>query len=231
MIPLTQTELETPKTAAELHLWVKSKIEEISGTREGKRAIRMSIGLAKILVEESLPLALFANHYFDASSKVVIKQVIGSQPYDASISDERDQPSSLQFVEVTQAHEGENEYLRMVVLQEIGHVSVLGRVRKKDTKHRGLKVEVENEAKYHSEVVTDHLSRIEAAVARNSKKKYPEHTGLVIAFDDSIAFRKPEDLTQLENWARQNLIPCLPYFELVSLVGASGKSHVKFSGR
>jgi len=228
VIPLSQTELESPKTAAELHPWVMSKFDEFAATEEGKQAIRLTQGLAKILVEESFPLGLFANHYFDASPKVVLVQVIGSQPYDAWITDERENPSSLQYVEVTQAHEGENDYLRMVALQQNGHVSVLGSVRKEGSKRRGLKVEAENEAKCHSEVIAEQLRRIQAAVERKSGKDYPEHTGLVIAIEDFIAFRTPEDVAQLEALARHELIPRLSQFELVSFVGSSGNSHLTF---
>lgn len=228
MIPLTKSEIETPRTAAELHPWVMSKLEELSATEEGKLAIRMSKGLAKELVEESFPLGHFAKHYFNASPQVLITQKIGSQSYDARISDDRKNPSGLQYVEVTQAHEGENGHLRMVMLQEEGHVSALGAVRKEGTKRRRRKIVVENEAKSHSEIVEEQLSRIAAAVSRKSEKNYPDHTALVIIFEDFIVFKNSEDLTLLRDWARQNLISRLPQFEVVSLVGASGDTHFAF---
>lgn len=70
MVDLTPEELQKPRTAATLLPWVEQKIEEIGSTEDGKRAIRFREGLAKALVEEVLPLGIFASRHFHNSGKV-----------------------------------------------------------------------------------------------------------------------------------------------------------------
>jgi len=228
VMPLSQSEIEAPKSARDILPWVLSKIDEISVSDKGELVVQQPRGLAKILTEESLPLGYFAHHYFEASSNVMITQVVGSQSFDAQVFDKRENPSSLKYVEITQAHEGENEFLRMWVMKKKGHVNLLGAVRKKGTKKRGLKVDVKNEAKRHSEVISDQLRRIETAVERKRCKHYPAQTALVIAFDDHIAFQDPDELATLKTWSRRCLLPRLSGFELISLIGTSGRSHLSF---
>ena len=86
------------------------------------------------------------------------------------------------FVEITQAHEGENDFLRMIVLERDGHVNVLGAVQKGGTKTTGIHVEVENKAFEHSMVLEGEIGRVEVAIRRKSEKTYPSGTALFSSF-------------------------------------------------
>ena len=69
--------------------------------------------------------------------------MLGEQKYDAVVT-EGTAPFSR--IEITQAHEGEGAFLRMLHLDREGHVSPVGAITKTGTKHAGIAVKVEYEA-------------------------------------------------------------------------------------
>ena len=227
MIMLTPEDLQEPRTAAELLPWVERKIQDIGSTKDGKHAIRFREGLAKQLVEEALPLGIFASKHFRNSTKVNIELVLGSQNFDATIQDRREQRAPFSFVEITQAHEGENEHLRMVALERDGHVNILGAVQKIGTKFTGIRVEVENEAVSHKTVLQHELQRVEEAIRRKMENSYPPDTALLVVFDDYISIQDEADLERLRNrvWS---LISDLRNFRWLSVIGWSKRTFEEF---
>lgn len=230
MVDLSIEELQIERSAADYLQWVENRIEEISATEDGKHAIRSGVGLAKQLVEEALPLGIFALHHFHRSEEVGIRLTIGDQNYDATIKDNRKEPSPFVYVEVTQAHEGEAQHLRMLALQSNGHVNVLGAIHKTGTKVAGIHVEVENEAIRHDVVLTRELERIEAAIQRKIGKQYPDGTALLVVFDDYISMRNEHDIQAIHN-ALTKLLPLLNQFTWLAVVGWSKKVFVEFDLR
>jgi hypothetical protein len=200
---------------------------EVAATDTGKHAIGFRKGLAKPLVEEALPLGIFAAHHFGGSDDVTIALVLGNQNYDATIEDHRAQKSSFSFIEVTQAHEGENKYLRMLVLEREGHVSLLGPVHKSGTKVTGIHVEVEGAALRHSTVLQRELDRVEAAILRKTGKPYPSDTALLVVFDDYISIEDESDLEALRSRI-QPLLSCLGNFRWLAVVGWSKRTFLEF---
>ena len=79
-------------------------------------------------MEEALPLALFCNGYYSNIPDVKIRHVVGSHQYDAEASDGRGLPGPLNFLEVTQAHEGYDAILRTRYLNQHDSVSQSGKV-------------------------------------------------------------------------------------------------------
>ncbi len=223
-------ELEESRTAAELLPWVREKMAEFRSTEEGKRAIRFRQGFAKQLVEEALPLGLFASLHFQASDHVTINLVLGNQNYDATVEDRREQKSPFTFIEVTQAHEGENDYLRMLALDRNGHVSAHGGVRKTGTKATGIHVKVESTAQSHSTLLTQELDRIEAAIQRKMGKPYPPDTALVVACNDYTFMWKEPEMMAL----RSRLTPLLcnlSSFRWLAVVGIEQRVFEEFDLR
>lgn len=226
---IIQAALEAPRTARAYLPWVEAKIQQLGETADGRLAIRFRRGrFEKKLVEEALPLAIFASKHYRSSRCVTIKHRIGNQKFDAEIIDRRIRRSPFRYVEVTQAHEGENEHYRMIALERNGHVSALGAVTKSGTKRKGITVEVENEAKSHEAVHRAELERIAAAVCRKSKKDYKGDVALVVAFDDSIAFDSDEDLNSLKEFASRNLLGCAGAFRWLALVGWGKRRYLEF---
>jgi len=227
MIFLTSDELQKPHKASEFEDWVSRKIEEISSTKEGRNALRLREGLAKNLMEEAYPLSLFASKFFDRSEEVTLQILIGNQNFDAIVQDGWKEKGLIQYVEVTQAHEGEDFHLRMINLCKEGSVSAIGKVNKQGTKRTGLYVSVENEARLHSDIVDEELKRIGDALKRKIGKIYPQGTALVVAFDDYVAITKPSDLVLLKN-SIDHFHPELSKFVLLFLIGISGKNYLTF---
>jgi len=225
---LTKEEIETPRTAAKIRCWAEQKIEYLGNTKEGKHAIRFREGYAKELTEETLPLGIFCENYFKSSRYVVIQQHVGNQNYDATIKDKRLKKSPIKYLEITQAHEGEDAHLRMLHLENKGHANVLGMVTKKGTKHTGITVEIENEALEHGVVVDNELQRILEAARRKSGKEYPDNTGLVIICDDYIVFREQEDIEKLIQFIHENVLEYLNNFLKVFVIGWSSKTYLEF---
>ena len=225
MKQLTKKDLETPRSTDLLLSWVMTKIEEFATSDEGKSAIRKREGLCKELIEEVLPVAIFGHYYFKPNCGVLIQPVIGNQNYDAVILRDGEHCTELKYLEVTQAHEGEPEYLRMLALDRDGHVPVLGDVKKSGTKATGIKIEVENVAKGCEEVVASELGRIEVALRRKSDKTYPSDCGLIVVFDDYISMRHGDDKAKLRDLV-QRLLPELSVFRLVSAVGWSARTFI-----
>ena len=169
---LTSAVLEQPKTADNYLGWVKSLIEQIkSEDPDDLRKIRLRIGPAKELMEEAFPIGLFASRYFEGSTEVEISLKVGSQNYDAIVSDKREIPSGISYIEVTLASEGETDHLRMLTLHETGQISGLGRVSKTGTKKTGRVISVKAEAVSQQEVLAKERQTLSAAIERKLDKK------------------------------------------------------------
>ena len=115
---VTEAELGAERSPNELTDWVARKFQEIAHRDGGKEAVRMRKGFCKQLVEEVYPLSIFASLRFSDANNVKFRPVIGNQKYDALITDYSVSPPRQSKLEITQAHEGETEFLRRLMLQE-----------------------------------------------------------------------------------------------------------------
>ncbi|UZJ40454.1 hypothetical protein OO006_08775 [Prosthecochloris sp. SCSIO W1101] len=226
MSGLTVEELQKEHTAKTLLPWAYDWVNRLPVTM-----IRLRQGLAKPLIEEALPLGIFAMHHFNSSEDVTLSLVLGNQNYDALVKDERKNPSPFNYIEVTQAHEGEGQYLRMLELEKKGFVSAHGAMHKTGSKAKGINVDAVGIAVSPEVILYQELDRIEAAVKRKIGKKYPEATALVIVFDDYSLQRyeenKKKNIEKLER--RLNLLlPSLEGFVWFSAVGWSRKTFVEY---
>ena len=226
---VTKAELEIPRYADQFLPWVENKLDYLHTIKKGKRIIRFRQGFAKELIEEALPIGIFCLHHFKSSPDIKIQHIIGNQKYDAIVTDLGENKSPISFLEVTQAHEGENEHLRMLALERDGHVSAIGTVRKTGTKHTGITVYVSNEAKRHSELLNNELDKIKEAAERKSDKVYSNGTALLIVFDDSIVGRTAEDSNAIAVFVKDNILQYLINFRWVALIGWSKSAFLEFN--
>lgn len=222
---LTKEMLETPRTPKQLHSWVSDTIERIGSTSEGKSAIRLKKGFAKELIEELFPLGLFAIKHFGPNSEVTITPVIGSQNYDAIVHGDEE---NITHVEVTQAHEGENDHLRMLELDQKGGVSATGPVTKKGTKKKGFSISVDSTARYSPGIKDEEFERIRQATIRKSGKPYPSKTALVVIFSEHLLMNKTEDMAELNKLIVDELLPQLQNFKLVAFVGCVEGEYLEY---
>jgi hypothetical protein len=199
--------------------WVKSLIVRVKTEDvEGLRSIRLGIGLAKELMQEALPIGLFASRYFQDSDKVEIALKLGSQSYDATVRDFRASPSGIAYLEVTMATEGETDYRRMQTLQETGHVSGLGPITTKGTERSGQLIKIAAVMVSQQEVLEKERKIISEAIERKLHKTYPAHTALIIVFDDTMSFDRKDNIANIEN-VLERFGPRLDVFHTVAIVG------------
>jgi hypothetical protein len=210
--------LEEPHTAAEYLQWVQSLVAQVKAEPDGLRQIRLRDGYANQLMNEAFPIGLLASKYFGGSEQVTINLKIGSQNYDAVVTDGRSQGSSVQYVEVTMAYEGEDDFLRMCVLHDTGEVSGLGLVTKSGTNRTGKTIKVAREAVSQAEVLRREKDRIRQAIERKLGKSYPPNTLLLIGFDDVMAFDRRDNIENLETTV-SDYLPQLKAFHTVAIVG------------
>lgn len=171
------------------------------------------------MVEELFPLGLLCECYFERSPEVSVELVLGNQNYDAIVTDGRRNAVAFTRIEVTQSHEGEDEHLRMLHLEQEGHVSLFGPVRKSGTKKIGISVSVESEAKSHTEVVNSQRTLVQEAIDRKLTKTYEPDTALLVVFDDAIAIRNDSDCGVFRNLLLENRATLLGRFAWVGVIG------------
>jgi hypothetical protein len=219
---LTQQELETPRSAAEMLAWVDGAHARFN-TKSLRVAARSGKHFADILVLEARPMALFAYRYYSASSQVIIRHVIGDQNYDGIVEDNRGTPDCIRYIEVTTTLKTYEDSLRMELLNKQGHVAAYGPVKAQGPRHNRISISAEGIAREHSSIRADHLSLVHNVVDRKSKKEYNAQTALVVAVDDSVAFSKPDDVCALDDLANSTLLPLLTgNFCLLALEGDAG---------
>lgn len=182
---INRKDLEKERTASELLDWLIQKVNQTCSTKEGLKDFRLQKGLFKQLVEEIRPLAVFGNHRFGDTDQVFLQPVIGNQNYDARVIDKRTQPVSESYIEITQAHEGDDDYSRRVELLNKGFVPSKAPVIK-EGKGKSRTVSIPLEATSVEEGVKSELNRIiNAAKRKASNDHYPPNTSLIIFFDDT----------------------------------------------
>jgi len=211
-------ELTKKRTPSELMSWVEQKMGQIESTDEGERALTLHEGLAKQLMEEVYPLAIFGWRKFGNTDQVLMQPIIDDQPYDAILTDLRSKPASQSYVEITQAHEGENDYLRRLVFQRQGNVFMPSRVIKTGTKKTGLRVSVSPNANS-GEVAPSELERIYLAAERKAAKDYPVNTSLIIIFKDDRFFQRAIDDAKLDAFVKKCILKLDLRFSTLYLVG------------
>jgi len=217
--------LETPRKAMDILPWVESCIQEIGSTKEGKHVIRFREGLAKELVEEAYPIGIFAMHHFEEDTDVVIQHVIGNQNYDALVTQGT---APFSQIEVTQAHEGEGAFLRMLHLEREGHVSPVGTITKTGRKLTGISVRVDYKSNSPEERRSAEFARVRQAIERKLEKRYPQDTALIVAFDDGIKLPEYDDVAGLRA-AIEPMLPQLDGFCWLAIVGWSKKVFLEFN--
>ncbi len=212
-------ELTKKRTPLQLLDWVKQEVERLELTEEGHRELLLHEGLAKQLMEEVYPLAKFGTHKYDKTDQILIQLIRGSQNYDAVITDLRIEPPIQSYVEITQAHEGENQHLRSLVLYKNVIVPMLSPVIKKGTKKKGMQITTPNLATDVEQNVIDEQWRIIEAAKRKAGKDYPFDTSLLIIFNDGLHFQNVVNDIELDAFTVEHVLNLDLRFSTLYLMG------------
>lgn len=113
-------ELELARTPHELRVWALDMRERLAADPTKKEFVRNRSKEFKILLGEAVPLAIFASHYYAGRDDIFVRVTVSISSHDGEIIKkcEGGYSEPLLYVEVTQAHEGESEYLRNVALTQ-----------------------------------------------------------------------------------------------------------------
>lgn len=220
---LSQQELETPRSAADMLAWVDETHRRFN-TKELKAQAREGKHFADELIHEARPMALFAHRHYGASPQVMITHVIGSQNYDGIVDDKRASPEPIRYLEATTTLKTYEDSLRMELLSKQGHVAAYGLVTAEGPRHKRASITAEGMAREHQAIRADHLALVQEVVARKAKKQYEPNSALIVAVDDSVPFSQKEDVAALDKLARETLVPMLQgsNFSLLALEGSNG---------
>jgi len=217
---ISKNELTQERTPSELRSWVIEKTGEMGSTQQGRRVLRLQNGLAKQLMEEVLPLAIFGKHKYGDTDQVLLQPVIGNQPYDAVVTDRTTDPPTESFIEITLSHEGRDNYLRRCQLLEKGYVFPYAPVIKTRAKGKiGQAFSIPPEANSVEERVENERKRILAAARRKEGKDYRPNTSLVIFFDDARSFQEVIDNERIDSFVTSNILNLDLRFSTLYLVG------------
>ncbi|MDP2920290.1 MAG: hypothetical protein Q8O43_08750 [Dehalococcoidia bacterium] len=225
---VSKEELEKERIPSELWDWLIQKVNQICSTEEGRRAFRLQNDkekLIKKLVEEIAPLAIFSKHKFGDTDQVLLKPVIGNQNYDAIVNDLRTKPASQSYLEITQAHEGANDYWRRCELLQKGIVFSNAPVIKIG-KGKNRQVSIPPEATSVEEGVKTVLKRIIEAAKGKAGKNYPANTSLIIFFDDTTLSEerlKVINHTTIDSFVEKEIMNLDLRFSQLYLVGEAKK--------
>ena len=221
MAILTKDELQTPRSAEEMLDWVYAALGRFNN-KALKAAAREGKFFAKELTDEALPMALFAQRYFDSSPDVLISHVIGSQQYDATVEDRRANASPIQYIETTVSDRDYTESLRMEILNRDGSVPAYGDVQAEGPKGQRTLLKAKSMAVNHDKIRAKHIAAVIGVVKSKAAKSYPNNTALVVRIDDAGAFREDGDVAVLDNVARGALVPMLSgrEFKVLALEGS-----------
>jgi hypothetical protein len=221
---ISKGEIEKARTPLELRDWQIQKVKDICSTKEGLKAFRLQNDeekLIKKLNEEIAPLAIFGMQKYGNTDQVLLKPVIGNQNYDAKVIDKRTESATEAYVEITQAHEGEDDYWRRCELYKNGYVFSNAPVIKKG-KGKSRKVSIPPDATPVEEGVKNELNRIVAAAKRKAGKDYPTDTSLIIIFNDAEISEERLNLLNcptLDDFVKNELMNLDLRFTTLYLVG------------
>jgi|GEM_PF-1932172 len=218
---ITIEEICSLRTPTQFLEWFEDKLREIKERNVINDQVILREGIAKFFYEEVFPLYRLLQNKKDAWSNLKFKNVYGNQSFDVEIfgSKEYELPS---FLEITIADQKYEDHLRMWYFAEHGHVCMTGPVTYTGTKKTGLNVSVANEARQHAEMNQEKKDLIRIAITGKTSKSYPENTGLLVYFDDYVAFSRYKDKAVMDEFLDELDVDWTDKFSALYLVGASG---------
>lgn len=181
----------------------------------------MQKGLLKNLPEEVAPLALFGIHKYGDTEQVLLQPIISNDNYDSIVFDQRIEPTTITYIEITQAHEGVDDYWRRRELLKTGAVfSKAPVIKTGEGKNRSVSIPAM--ATDVEEGVMNEMNRILDSAKKKAVKSYPANTSLVIFFEDS-SLSEAMNNERLDGFVKDNILKLNLSFSALYLVGKCNK--------
>jgi len=228
---INKEEISQPRTAEEFICWFEKKLSITNERRELRRQNLLHEGVAKIFYEELFPLYRLLQNKAGDWEREKFMPVIGNQNYDVEVQTNRkDVP---RYIEITTTDMDEEEKFRMQYFLEHGHVVLTGKVSIRKDKKTGKKINVENEARNHSEGTHEIKDRIKELITKKlSVTKRPDNTALLVYYVDYIYLRYDDGASknEVDTFIDSINIPWQNQYSMLYVVGASGKSFFEKRG-
>ena len=205
-------------------MWIKAQCEKFTGNQAAKRYFREHRGLTKQLLEEIVPLARFAQSKYGFESNAILQPIIGSQPFDALVTNDTD----TYKVETTLAFDGYQEHHRMNILTEEGSVSAWGNIEVSGTKHKGHTYKVQNGGGSDAQIYGPIIERIKEAYSRKIAKTYSDVRSLIIGFEDFLAFTETSDVDTFKSMLTEFETADKGSFSSIWIVGITGNFSAEY---
>ena len=200
--------------------WFSQKLDKINSGENVREQILLRRGIAKLVFEEVYPLYRLLQIRGSQWNQIHFRNVDGNQNFDVETTSELQ--AVPRFIEITVADNNYEEHLRMRYFADHGGVSTIGKVSHEGTRRTGLKVYVGMEARLHAKINREKELLIKEAVDQKSSKNYANDTGLMIYFDDYVAFNDPEDAELMSNFIVSLGDDWMETFSHLFVVGATG---------
>lgn len=218
---INEQEIQKYRSPDEFVRWFESCLRRINRVKDYRKQILLREGIAKQLFEEVFPLYRLLSRRKRRWREKRFINIIGSQSYDVRVL--TSSHSFLNYIEIIVADNDHDEALRMEYFEKEGDVYASGSVSHSGTKKTGHIISVENEARLHSEIVQEKMTKIKNAVTKKSRNSYPSGTGLLVYFDDYVTLFNPKDYIMIQNMLESLEQIWRRTFTRIFLVGASGR--------
>jgi hypothetical protein len=190
---------------------------------ELRKIARPPRGLWKRYIEEVLPLIYLTRWLFPGRLDVRCQpNLADSGNYDAVISFPNGDEIMRLFVEFTYAKDGFEDSLRMEVLNDEGHVNMLGEVIHSGTKHTGHQIEVRDRVALRSDVLERHRHLIVERIRAKANRRYGSNHILVVVFDSFTGPRSDGEMVGLTSNLQSVIDLSGLDFRSLYLLGSSG---------
>ena len=210
--------------------WCKSVLDGVP--HEKRSDVRFRIGIWNAFCGEVLPLSYLANHLEQLGIELEVTPVIGDQNYDSVIELYLPEGKCEYKLEITEARQGQEEYLRMRYLQEHGHVWPFGEITKTGTERTGIKISVSSDCVERTETQRKALKLIKNAILKKLNKNYERNSHLLVMVEDIGCFRDEhaeEDYELLTAMMIDAIEPNNEIFRVIYILGWSKESFIAFT--
>jgi hypothetical protein len=222
--------LARPRTPRELDALAKQVRQSFNASEELRKGSRPGGRLTKKYFEEVYPLILLTRRLYTGRSDVSCEPNFDDgKSFDATVTIGSEPHSRRILIEFASAKDGQDEALRGEVLNRDGHVSLTAPLEVKGRKRTGRQILVSPEAMEFRVVRLEKtLDRIISRLDRKAGPKYADVDLLVVVYDDTLGFRKPDELAQLRDSIESSPALRNLSFGILFLLGSSGETFLEF---
>lgn len=225
-------EIEVARKPSEFLCWMDNLFERIHSQDEDDKELESQLhkrtGIAKQLYEEVVPLAPLLRQKKETWDGVLVRNVLGNQPYDVEIlKNGHELPSVPDRLEITYVISGRDYKLRIDHLLEHGWTSMTGPVIERQVGRQRV-IDLESEAKLAEDTIEEVSNLTRQAIEKKLQKGYRKGTGLVIYVEDYGTFRKAKNLDRLAAVVNDYLLQLKDSFVATYLILSSNGNIVEW---